>query len=396
MSSKPPVESASSVGMERQLGIYMNGLSGQTPEFPVAIDELREVARQTLTPEAWDYLDGGAGSGETMQANLDAFTAWRLVPRMLEGADPRDLGVELFGRTLRAPMLLAPIGVLSIIHEEAESAVARAAASLNLPMVLSTAASRSIEDIADTLGDTPRWFQLYWGKNPDITVSMIERAEEAGYEALVVTLDTTMLAWRDRDLQRGYLPFLHGEGLANYFTDPAFRDALDEPPEENPTQAILYFASTFSNPSLSWDDLAFLRKHTDLPIVLKGILHPGDVERAVDHGASGIIVSNHGGRQVDGAIAALDALVQIVEAADERLEILFDSGIRRGSDIVKALALGASAVLVGRPYVYGLAAGGERGTHHALLNLLAEFDLTLGLCGCAAARDLSMEWLHRV
>ena len=385
--------SASSVGMERQIQMYMEGLEGKTPDVPVDPTALRGAAREALDDRAWGYLDGGAGSGETMDANRAAFRRWRLRPRMLRGVEERDFSVSIFGDTFRAPLFFAPIGVLSIIHPEAEVAVARGAKALNLPMILSTASSRPMEEVADALGDTPRWFQLYWGKNPDVTRSMVERAEESGYSALVVTLDTTVLSWRDTDLDNGYLPFLEGEGLGNYFSDPAFRDALDDPPEVNPTQAILYFASIFSNPSLTWDDLAFLREVTDLPIVLKGILDPDDARRAADHGVEGIIVSNHGGRQVDGAIAALDALPDVANAVDEECEILFDSGIRRGSDALKACALGARAVLAGRPYCHGLAIGGANGAKAVMHNLLADLDLTLGLCGCRSLAELTRDRL---
>jgi isopentenyl diphosphate isomerase/L-lactate dehydrogenase-like FMN-dependent dehydrogenase len=395
-STSPAGRAASSVGMERQLRMYMDGLAGQTPDHPVSMEALREAARDALDDEAWHYLDGAAGTGETMTANRRAFRRWRIVPRMLQGADERDLGVTLFGTQMRAPLLLAPIGVLSILHDDAETGAAQAARALDLPLVLSTAASRSMEDVAEAAGPTPRWFQLYWGKNPDVTVSMLERAEAAGYEAIVVTVDTTILAWRDRDLEQGYLPFLHGDGLANYFSDPAFRDALDEPPEANPTQAILYFASIFSNPSLTWDDLSFVREHTSLPILLKGLLHPDDARRAADHGADGVIVSNHGGRQVDGAIPALDALPRVAKAVGDDFPVLFDSGIRRGPDVIKALALGAEAVLVGRPYAYGLAAGGADGAEAALHNLLAELDLTMGLSGCASLDDIDRDLLARV
>lgn len=387
--------STSSVGMERQIEMYMNGLQGKTPDLPIDPDRLREAAAEVLDDRAWGYLDGGAGSGETMSANRAAFQRWRLQPRMLRGVEDRDLRVEVLGQTIRAPMLFAPIGVLSIIHPTAEVGVAEAARDIDLPLVLSTAASRSMEEVAEAQGEGVRWFQLYWGKNDDVTASMIRRAEDSGYDALVVTLDTTVLSWRDRDLQNGYLPFLEGEGLGNYFSDPAFRSALDEPPEENPTQAILYFASMFSNPSLTWDDLHWLRDLTDLPIVLKGILDPDDAVRAADADVDGVIVSNHGGRQVDGAVAALDALPRVAEAVGDRLQLFFDSGIRRGSDILKALALGARAVLVGRPYCHGLALDGATGAKTAMLNLLADLDLTLGLCGCTSMDEMTRERLLR-
>jgi isopentenyl diphosphate isomerase/L-lactate dehydrogenase-like FMN-dependent dehydrogenase len=381
--------------MERQIEMYMNGLQGKRPDLPVDPDRLREAAAEVLDEQAWGYLDGGAGSGETMSANRAAFQRWRLQPRMLRGVEERDLRVEVLGQTIRAPMLFAPIGVLSIIHPTAEVGVADAARDIDLPLVLSTAASRSMEEVAEAQGEGVRWFQLYWGKNDDVTASMIQRAEDSGYDALVVTLDTTVLSWRDRDLQNGYLPFLEGEGLGNYFSDPAFRSALDEPPEENPTQAILYFASMFSNPSLTWDDLRWLRDLTDLPIVLKGILDPDDAVRAADAGVDGVIVSNHGGRQVDGAVAALDALPRVAEAVGDRLQIFFDSGIRRGSDILKALALGARAVLVGRPYCHGLALDGATGAKTVMLNVLADLDLTLGLCGCTSMDEMTRERLLR-
>ncbi|PEN15185.1 alpha-hydroxy-acid oxidizing enzyme [Longibacter salinarum] len=387
--------SSSSVGMERQIEIYMNGLQGKAPDLPVDPDRLRIAAREVLDDRAWGYLDGGAGSGDTMSANRAAFRRWRLRPRMLQGVEDRDLHVQVLGSTIRAPMMFAPIGVLSIIHPAAEVAVAEAASTLNLPLVLSTAASRSMEEVADAQGDGARWFQLYWGKNDDVTASMVERAEASGYSAIVVTLDTTVLSWRDRDLENGYLPFLEGEGLGNYFSDPAFRRALDEPPEENPTQAILYFASMFSNPALTWDDLQWLRDLTDLPIVLKGILDPQDAKRAAEARVDGIIVSNHGGRQVDGAIAALDALPVVADAVGDQIEVFFDSGIRRGSDILKALALGARAVLVGRPYCHGLAIAGADGASEMMLNLLSDLDLTLGLTGCSSIDDVTRDLLLR-
>jgi isopentenyl diphosphate isomerase/L-lactate dehydrogenase-like FMN-dependent dehydrogenase len=328
---------------------------------------------------------GGAGGEDTMRANRDAFIRWRLVPRMLRDVGVRDHRVTLLGATYNAPLLLAPVGVLGIVRPEAELAVAQAAAALKLPMVLSSAASKTLEEVAATLGDSPRWFQLYWGRNPEVTASFVRRAEAAGYSAIVVTLDTALLSWRERDLQNAYLPFLQGLGLANYFSDPAFRAALAEPPEANPLEAIRYFISTFANPSLTWSDLAFLRQHTRLPILLKGILHSDDARKARELGMDGIIVSNHGGRQVDGAEAALEALPRVVRAVEGSMPVLFDSGIRRGADMLKALALGATATLLGRPYVWGLALGGEAGVREVALNLLADFDLTLALTGYASA-----------
>ena len=256
-------------------------------------------------------------------------------------------------------------------------------------MVLSTVSSVPMETIAQAMGDVPHWFQLYWPQNNDLAASFLSRAERAGYSALVVTLDTYHLAWRERDLQKAYLPFLQAQGLANYLTDPVFRAALPVPPEKNPLPAVLYFLQTVSNPALTWKDLAFLRRHTRLPILLKGILDPDDARQALDHGAQGIVVSNHGGRQLDGAIAAIDALPRVAKAVGDRTTLLFDSGIRRGADVIKAIALGAKSVLLGRPYCYGLAVGGEAGVRDVLENLIADIDLTLGLAGCASFADLS-------
>ncbi len=377
-SENPP---AASPGIQRQLDIYQKGVVGRRPEFPIRIEELEQKARALLKREAYDYVAGGAGSEATMRANREAFDRWQIVPRMLRNIANRDLSVKLFGQSFSVPFLLAPIGVQGIVHKEGEVAVARAAASMNVPMVLSTASSRTLEEVAAAGGTNLHWYQLYWPKDPDLAKSFITRAEKSNYSALVVTLDTTLLSWRERDIQNAYLPFLVGDGLANYFSDPVFRSALKESPEDHPLAAVRHFAQVFSNPALTWNDLRWLRKQTKLPILLKGILHPDDARTALRYGVDGIIVSNHGGRQVDGATGALDALPPIVRAVGKRTTILFDSGIRRGADVFKAIALGANAVLLGRPYVWGLAVGGEKGVRHVLENFIADIDLTLGLSG---------------
>lgn len=384
-----------SLGMDRQLEIYQAGARGERPAIPVAAEELERRAAEVLSPEAFGYLAGGAGAEDTMRANREAFRRWRIVPRMLRDVSRRELGVELFGRRLPFPFLLAPIGVQGILHPEGELAVARAAASLGVPLVLSTVSSKPLEEVAAAMGDAPRWFQLYWPRDPELAASFLVRAEAAAFEAVVVTLDTSFLAWRERDIQAAYLPFLYADGLANYLTDPVFRAGLAGPPEEDPREAILRFAQLFSNPSLTWEDLRFLRERTRLPILLKGILHPDDARRAADAGADGVVVSNHGGRQVDGAVGALDALPGVVEAAGERLTVLFDSGVRRGADLFKALALGARAALLGRPYAYGLAVAGEEGVRTVLRNFLADYDLTLALAGCASSAGVGRETLVR-
>jgi isopentenyl diphosphate isomerase/L-lactate dehydrogenase-like FMN-dependent dehydrogenase len=373
--------------------IYLAGLGGKTPAQPVAPEELEERARAVLPTPAYVYVAGGAGGEETVRANRDAFRRWRIVPRFLRDVSRRDMGIDLLGRRLPAPVLVAPVGVQSMLHPEAELAVARAARSLGVPMVLSTVSSTPLEKVAEALGDSPRWFQLYWPKDPELAASLVGRAERAGYEAVVVTLDTYLYGWRERDLQLAWLPFAHGQGIANYLTDPVFRAALPKPPEQDPAAAARHFLAVVSNPALTWDDLAWLRRQMRLPILLKGLLHPDDARRAVDHGAAGVIVSNHGGRQVDGAVASLDALPAVAEAVAGRAAVLFDGGIRRGADVFKALALGARAVLLGRPYCWGLAVGGENGVREVLRNLMADVELTMGLAGCATCAEVGRDRL---
>jgi lactate 2-monooxygenase len=374
-------------GSQVQNAIYV---SGESP-WPIAPEEWEARAAEALEPGPFDYIAGGAGSESTMRANLEAFARRRLRPRMLTGNSERDISVEILGTTSPAPFLLAPIGVLSIAHPEGELAVARAAASTDVPIVLSSAASHSIEEVAEI--DPPRWFQLYWVNDREVTVSLVKRAEAAGYSALVVTVDTLSLGWRDRDLRKAYLPFLSGEGCAQFFSDPVFRSRLEQPPEEDMLAAAARMLSMFPNLELSWDDLAWLREQTQMPLLVKGILTGEDGERARGCGADGIVVSNHGGRQVDGAVAALDALVEVREAVGPETTVLMDSGIRRGADVLKALALGADAVLLGRPYAYGLAVGGQEGVEAVIRHLMAETDITLALAGGTRATDLDPSWI---
>jgi isopentenyl diphosphate isomerase/L-lactate dehydrogenase-like FMN-dependent dehydrogenase len=323
-----------------------------------------------------------------MRANLGAFRRWRIVPRMLRDVATRDLRTTVLGTEMPAPVLLAPVGVQTILHPDGELASARAAAALGLPLVASTAAATSMEEVADAAGDSPRWYQLYQPKDDEVTKSLVRRAEQAGYEAIVVTLDSTLLGWRPADLAQAYLPFLQGTGVAQFVSDPVFRSQLERPPEEDMQGAVAHWAELI-NKIITWDDLALVRELTSLPILLKGILHPGDAQLARKHALDGVIVSNHGGRQVDGAVAALDALPPIVEAVGDEMPVLFDSGIRSGADIVKALALGADAVLVGRPWLWGLALDGQAGVEAVLRMLLAELDLTLALSGYRTPGELS-------
>jgi isopentenyl diphosphate isomerase/L-lactate dehydrogenase-like FMN-dependent dehydrogenase len=402
--------------------IYATGmLAARKPARTLDWRELEASAYAMLPRGPRGYIQGGAGLGETIRANREAFDRWRIVPRMLRDVSERTLERTVLGTRMPAPLLLAPIGVQTVAHPDGELASARAAAHVGVPMIASTAASHTIEQIAQAggagkggagadvssegTGQDERtgkagqdsgapasagalWYQLYWPRDRELARSFIGRAVAAGYEALVVTLDTWLLGWRPADLSDGFLPFLRGEGNCNYLQDPVFRAALPKPPEEDMATAVAYWAYQFSNPSVTWDDLAFLRECTDLPIVLKGIQSTEDAQLAVEHGIEGIIVSNHGGRQVDGAIGALQALPGVVEAVGDRCEVLFDSGIRCGADALKALALGARAVCLGRPYVWGLTLGGEQGVIDVLRAFLAELDLNMALSGHAAIDEV--------
>jgi len=373
--------------------IYARGLGGEAPSIPVPIAELEQRAAAAMDERAVNYVFAGAGSESTIDANREAFQRRQIVPRMLRDVAERDLSTTLLGMTMPAPLLLAPIGVQKVVHEEGELATARAAASVGLPMIASTASHFTLEQIAEAGGEAPRWFQLYWASDRALVKSFVGRAEAAGYGAIVLTVDTFLPGWKPRDLQQAWLPFLEGSGNANYLQDPVFRAGLEKAPEEDLGAATGHYLGVLSNPSLNWDDLEWLRGITTLPIVLKGIQHVEDAREAVKRGIDGIVVSNHGGRQVDGAIGSLDALPPIAEATGNDLTILFDSGVRSGSDVIKALALGADAVCLGRPYVWGLALEGQAGVETVLKMILAELDLTLALCGYTEPSQLGPDTL---
>ena len=370
-----------------QNAIYLAGGG----DWPVSAEGWEARAREALEQGPFDYVAGGAGFEATMRANLEAFERRRMRPRMLAGTTERDLAVEVLGLRSPVPFLLAPVGVLSILHPDAELAVARASAATGVPMILSSAASTPLEVVAEV--GPPRWFQLYWWGDDELAESLVRRAETAGYGAIVLTVDTLNLGWRDRDLANGYLPFLQGQGLAQFFSDPLFRERLEQAPEDDVAAASLQALVTFPNLALTWADLARLREWTSLPVLVKGILRGDDARRALEHGVDGIVVSNHGGRQVDGAVAALDALAEVREAVGADAVVLMDSGIRRGSDVVKALALGADAVLVGRPYAYGLAAGGQAGVEAVVRQLAGELDLTMALSGARSVADVDRSFV---
>ncbi|MUV86789.1 alpha-hydroxy-acid oxidizing protein [Natronomonas sp. CBA1123] len=374
--------------------VYREGMhEGKSPDFPVSYEDLRDAAHDAMDDTARAYIHGGAGAEETFRKEQD-FSEWRIVPRMLQGVADRDLTIEVLGQEIDYPAMVTPLGVQSLVHDDAELATAAACDELNVPFILSSLSSTSMEEVADELGDTPKWFQFYWSSDEDIARSFLNRAEDAGYDAIVVTVDAPTLGWRERLIERGYYPFLDGEGVANYFSDPEFRSQLDDPPEEDPQAAVDHFLDIFGDSSLTWDDLEFVFENTDLPVLIKGVLHPEDARLAVEHGADGVGVSTHGGRQVDGSITAIEALPDIVDEVGDEATITFDSGIRRGSDMYKALALGADACLIGRPFIYGLALGGQAGVHHVLENLIADFDLTMGLAGRDSVSEVNRNSLR--
>ena len=438
MSTVAPNDPAASRGISRrtQSDIYRAGISGTRPRVPVDADALEDAARRALSAEGFAYIAGGAGAERTMRANRDAFSRWQVWPRPLRDVSVRDLSIDFLGVRRPTPLLLAPLGVMEMAHPEADLAVARAAASLGVPYTLSNQASAPMEEVAAAAPGGSRLFQLYWSASDELNASLLRRAEASGCEAIVVTLDTHLLGWRTRDLDLAYLPFTRGMGIAQYTSDPVFqqlvrersrgagpaakvritpktvaagitiarkgaavtgsaslRDNLRSP---LPRAAVETFLDVFSTPALTWEDLAKARAWTRLPIILKGIVHPDDAARALDAGADGVWVSNHGGRQIDQSVPTLDALPGVVDRVGGRVPVVFDSGIRQGADAVIALALGATAVAVGRPYAYGLGIAGEEGVREVVRNVLAELDITLGLAGCAAIGELDRDTLRPV
>ena len=442
MSNVAPHDPAAARGISRrtQSEIYRAGISGTKPGIPVDADRLEESARRALSAEAFAYIAGGAGAERTLRANAAAFGRWQVWPRPLRDVAARDLSIDCLGRRRPTPLLLAPLGVMEMAHGDADLAVARAAASLGVPYTLSNQASFPMEEVRDAAPDGSRLFQLYWSASDELNASLLRRAEASGCEAIVVTLDTHLLGWRTRDLDLAYLPFTRGMGIAQYTSDPVFQQLVRErvrrgpdaaappaPPvrltpqtvaagvkiarkgaaltggglRENlrsplPRAAVETFLDVFSTPALTWDDLAKVREWTTLPILLKGIVHPDDASRAVDIGADGVWVSNHGGRQIDQSVPTLEALPAVVERIGGRVPVIFDSGVRQGSDAFIALALGATAVAIGRPYAYGLGIAGEDGVREAVRNILAELDITLGLSGHTSIAEVGRGALREV
>ena len=417
-----------------QRTLYLEGFTGKKPFISPDWSKLEEAAVAKMTPTAAAYIVGGAGNQQTMSNNRTGFERYRIVPQMLNNVERRDTSVELVGVKMPSPFWLCPIGVSEMVHPDADLAIAKAAAQMGIPMVFSNQASVPMETCAAAMGDSPRFFQLYWSRSRDLVTSLVNRAEKCGCKGIVLTLDTTLLGWRTKDLDLAFLPFLQGKGIAQYTSDPIFQRLLDQELAKLPANdfkpsitfetlcnlimavqnypgedgfvkklrsgramgAVKLFTSIYSNPALTWDDLSFLRELTKLPIFLKGILHPENAKKAVDYGMNGIVVSNHGGRQVDGAIGAIEALPNVVKAINKQIPIVIDSGIRGGADVFKALALGATAVGLGRPYIYGLTLGGQQGVCEVIKQLMTDFELTMSLSGCRSVKEITSETLVKL
>ncbi|PAE14963.1 alpha-hydroxy-acid oxidizing enzyme [Virgibacillus sp. 7505] len=359
-------------------------------DYPLFAAEWEERAREILPAGPFGFLQSGAGDEETLGQNREAFSEYDILPRVLRDVSNVDTSVQLFGQAQSMPVMLAPVGFQGIFHPEKELGSVKAAAAAGIPFVASTVTSASLEEIAAAAPKAVKWFQLYWSRNRALTASMAKRAEIAGYKAIVVTVDTGLLGWRKRDYRNGYSPLKLLKGTANYINDPVFQELVPQLTEEHIREAIL---ENIHHPNLTWDDLLFLREQTNLPIVVKGILHPADAKQAIELGMDAIVVSNHGGRQLDSAIASLRALPAIAEIVNGAVPILMDGGVRSGSDVFKAIALGADSVLIGRPYVYGLAAGGQAGVSRVIEDMRTELQLTYALSGISCTKEIDAAYL---
>ncbi|KAK7008249.1 Fmn dependent [Favolaschia claudopus] len=420
MAATPTTKSPWSTYM---VSVYV-GRRGPQPLGTVDFEEIEAKAKEKLKeyPGAFMYAGGSAGTNSTYRANLAAFEKYRIVPRMLIDATTRTLETTIFGVKHPSPIFIGPIGTQAIFMEDAELAPARAGRNLGIPFIMSTAASRTIEDVAEANGDNGhRWFQLYWPSTREVLLSLLGRAKKSGFTALVVTLDTMLMGWRPSDLEKSYVPFAHGVGVQVGISDPVFMARLGREPLVGSRPRFPYDSRDMDRRFMAgdkdvkdavylgmewlkecnngqfhtWEELRFIREHWEGPLLLKGIQSVSDAEKCLDYGVDGIIVSNHGGRQVDGAIPSLYALARImrspvIKAAQSsgRVTILFDSGIRTGPDILKALALGAQAVILGRPWLYGGIVAGQEGIEQVLKHTLADLDTTLGISGYSSLDEI--------
>lgn len=364
--------------------LLLKNITAQAP-FPICFADLEKAVAEKIEAGPFGYIRSGAGGEQTLRNNRAAFEKYSIVPRFLNDVSNVDTSVHLFGKTYPTPLLFAPVGMNGMVHDEGELAVARAAQFLNIPYIQSTVSTFALEEVAQAAPSATKWFQLYWSTNEEIAFSMAARAEEAGFEAIVLTVDTVMLGWREEDVRNQFSPLKLGYAKGNYMNDPVFTATLPDDSFESYVQGVL---QNVFHPTLNWEHVRELKKRTNLPILLKGILHPEDAKHAIDNGIDGIIVSNHGGRQLDGVIGSLDALPAIVKVVNGQIPIILDSGVYRGMDALKALALGANAVAIGRPFVYGLALEGQQGVEKVMTNLYDELKVSIALAGATSVKGL--------
>ncbi|EFI70077.1 hydroxyacid oxidase 1 [Lysinibacillus fusiformis ZC1] len=364
--------------------LLLKNITAQAP-FPICFADLEKAVAEKIEAGPFGYIRSGAGGEQTLRNNRAAFEKYSIVPRFLNDVSNVDTSVHLFGKTYPTPFLFAPVGMNGMVHDEGELAVARAAQFLNTPYIQSTVSTFALEEVAQAAPSATKWFQLYWSTNEEIAFSMAARAEEAGFEAIVLTVDTVMLGWREEDVRNQFSPLKLGYARGNYMNDPVFTASLPDDSFESYVQGVL---QNVFHPTLNWEHVRELKKRTNLPILLKGILHPEDAKLAIDNGINGIIVSNHGGRQLDGVIGSLDALPAIAKVVNRQIPIILDSGVYRGMDALKALSLGADAVAIGRPFVYGLALEGQQGVEKVMTNLYDELKVSIALAGATSVKGL--------
>ncbi|WP_342504161.1 alpha-hydroxy acid oxidase [Lysinibacillus sp. FSL L8-0126] len=364
--------------------LLLKNITAQAP-FPICFADLEKAVAEKIEAGPFGYIRSGAGGEQTLRNNRAAFEKYSIVPRFLKDVSNVQTSINLFGKTYPTPLLFAPVGMNGMVHDEGELAVVRAAKHLNMPYIQSTVSTYALEEVAQAAPSATKWFQLYWSTNEEIAFSMVARAEAAGFEAIVLTVDTVMLGWREEDVRNQFSPLKLGYARGNYMNDPVFTATLPDDSFESYVQGVL---QNVFHPTLNWKHVRELKKRTNLPILLKGILHPEDAKLAIDNGIDGIIVSNHGGRQLDGVIGSLDALPAIAKVVNGQIPIILDSGVYRGMDALKALALGADAVAIGRPFVYGLALEGQQGVEKVMTNLYDELKVSIALAGATSIKGL--------
>ncbi|CAK4034164.1 FMN-dependent alpha-hydroxy acid dehydrogenase [Lecanosticta acicola] len=376
---------------------------GKTPLFNTDPSKLEERARERLSEGGWYYASSNAGQSLTHLANRQAFYRHKIIPRMLVDTNKRDTKAEIWGHKVAAPIGFSPIGINKIYNPAGELPVAKVAKELNLPYCLSTAGSQPIEDVGKANGEGPRFFQLYMPHDDELTISLLKRAVDSGFSACILTVDTWQLGWRHDDINTSNYAFYHGIGADLGLSDPVFKERLAADgidPVKQPNEAgAKWIDNVWHGRAWSWEKIPWLIKtwkelSGGKPFAIKGIQSVPDARKCVEYGIDGIVVSNHAGRQVDGAIGSLDALENIVDAVGDKIYIMYDSGVRGASDVVKALALGAKFVFVGRLWVWGLSIMGEHGVRHVMKGLLADLDIMMNVAGIQSIDQLDRSWLE--